>query len=217
LFFIFFFFFKQKTAYEIRLSLVGSEMCIRDSFRVNLDWPEKTYALLFIIFFFVNEWFYFTLFEWAWNGQTPGKRLLGLRVIKLDGTPPTWMEVVLRNFLRPIDTSGPFALVGVAFIFFHPLRQRPGDMVGQTVVVRERLVDWELLRHEAESDTPVRLSPEEWELLHRFQQEQAIFEPGARAKVARHLRGLLENKWPKSEELSAEDDVAWLQEAARRT
>ena len=46
-------------------------------FRADLDWPEKTNAHLFIIFFFVNEWFYFTLFEWFWNGQTPGKRALG--------------------------------------------------------------------------------------------------------------------------------------------
>lgn len=189
-----------------------------ERFRVDLDWPEKTYALFFIIFFFVNEWFYFTIFEWAWNGQTPGKRMLGLRVIKLDGTPPTWMEVVLRNFLRPIDTSGPFALVGVAFIFFHPLRQRPGDMVGQTVVVRERPVDWELLHHESgEKNASARLSPEQWELLHRFQREQETLEPAARAKVARQLRALLEPKWNPTEDWATQDDVAWLQEAAKRS
>ena len=44
---IFFFFFKQKTAYEIRLSLVGSEMCIRDSFKrpvILINYPKDIKA-----------------------------------------------------------------------------------------------------------------------------------------------------------------------------
>ncbi|MEM1059608.1 MAG: RDD family protein [Verrucomicrobiota bacterium] len=190
-----------------------------DRFSTELGWPERTYALFFIIFFFVNEWFYFTIFEWVWNGQTPGKRVLGLRVIKIDGSPPTWMEVVLRNFLRPIDTSGPFALIGIIFIFFHPLRQRPGDIVGQTVVVRERAVDWELLGHEApEAPRPIRLSPEEWELLHRYQHHGAQLEAGSRGPLAGQIRRALEPAVARSGvKLEADNDEAWLREAARQS
>jgi len=193
-----------------------------DHLSVELDWPERTYALFFIIFFFVNEWFYFTLFEWTWNGQTPGKRVLGLRVIKLDGSPPTWMEVVLRNFLRPIDTSGPFAIVGVIFIFFHPLRQRPGDIVGQTVVVRERAVDWELLRHEAgdelDNGARMRLTPGEWELLHRYLNQQDEMETASRERLAGEIRGVLEPKVAESgTPVEAATTGKWLEEVARKS
>ena len=118
-------------------------------------------------------------------------------MIKLDGSPITWLEVVLRNFLRPIDTSGPFALVGISSIFFHPLRQRPGDIIGQTVVIRERPVDWELLSKSLgdEDDflhSRVRLSPEEWELLHRYLQRAEQMSPIVRQQTARAVREALE-------------------------
>ncbi len=55
------------------------------------DWLTKFSSnalrtvLMLLIFGF--QWGYFNFFEWLWNGQTPGKRLLHLRVIKVDGSP----------------------------------------------------------------------------------------------------------------------------------
>src|SRR5678816_971008 len=46
---------------------------------------------------------YFIFFEWLWNGQTPGKRLMKLRVIREDGRPITLWEAVTRNLLRVVD------------------------------------------------------------------------------------------------------------------
>ena len=78
------------------------------------DWMTKlsssvlTTLLLLVVFGF--QWVYFNIFEWLWNGQTPGKRLLHLRVIKVDGSPVSGIDVLLRNLARPIDTLGPMGL-----------------------------------------------------------------------------------------------------------
>src|SRR5258705_4242065 len=62
---------------------------------------------------FLLQWFYFTAFESMWNGQTPGKRALGLRVQKLGGYPIGWTDAMIRNFIRAIDV---FMLYGVGIV-----------------------------------------------------------------------------------------------------
>ena len=58
---------------------------------------------LLILSFFIILWAYFVIFETLWQGETPGKRLLGLRVMKDAGYPVDFRAVVMRNFLRAID------------------------------------------------------------------------------------------------------------------
>jgi uncharacterized RDD family membrane protein YckC len=77
---------------------------------------------------------YFIVME-ATQGATVGKMALGLRVVKTDGSPITWSESIIRNLLRIVD--GLFAyLVGAILIWTSPLKQRLGDRVAHTVVVR---------------------------------------------------------------------------------
>src|SRR5215470_20297046 len=57
-------------------------------------------AALMILVFFAIYWGYFVLFETAWSGQTPGKRIMKLRVIREDGRPVRFIEVFVRNLLR---------------------------------------------------------------------------------------------------------------------
>jgi uncharacterized RDD family membrane protein YckC len=79
---------------------------------------------------------YFIVME-ATQGATLGKMALGLRVTKMDGSPISWSESVIRNLLRIID--GLFAyLVGAILIWTSPLKQRLGDRVAHTVVIRKR-------------------------------------------------------------------------------
>src|SRR5215212_5901761 len=82
---------------------------------------------------------YFAVFEWAWRGQTPGKRWLKLRVIREDGRPISFWEASVRNLLRPLDMfpMGSYS-IGLIAVFVSTRDQRIGDMVGGTVVVRER-------------------------------------------------------------------------------
>ena len=78
---------------------------------------------------------YFIVME-ATQGATIGKMALGLRVVKMDGSPISWSESIVRNLLRIID--GLFVyLVGAILVWNSPLRQRLGDRVAKTVVVRK--------------------------------------------------------------------------------
>ncbi len=56
-----------------------------------------------LVVWFVVEWLYGGLFETFWNGQTPGKRLMRLRVVSIDGQPINAFQAVLRNVLRAVD------------------------------------------------------------------------------------------------------------------
>jgi uncharacterized RDD family membrane protein YckC len=95
-----------------------------------------------IILVFVLWSGYFAIFEWLWNGQTPGKRMLRLRVIREDGRPVTLWEAAARNLLRVFDmmpwVGVPFYSVGLISVFASSRDQRVGDFVAGTVVVRER-------------------------------------------------------------------------------
>ncbi len=96
-------------------------------------------AALSIVIGFLILSGYFAFFEWLWNGQTPGKRWLKLRVIREDGRPVTFWEAAVRNLLRSFDIMPwPFYSIGLISVFISSRDQRVGDMVAGTVVVRER-------------------------------------------------------------------------------
>ncbi len=100
--------------------------------------PKWVYAVMIVLLFLVFAG-YFAFFEWIWNGQTPGKRWLKLRVIREDGRPITFWEAAVRNLLRSFDMMPlPFYSIGLISVFSTTRDQRIGDMVAGTVVVRER-------------------------------------------------------------------------------
>jgi uncharacterized RDD family membrane protein YckC len=99
--------------------------------------PGGGLGAFFIFFFFVN-WFYGGFFETILNGQTPGKRLLRLRVISVDGQPINALQAVLRNLLRAVDM---LPLMTYQFGLFSAILterfQRLGDLACGTMVVVE--------------------------------------------------------------------------------
>lgn len=106
------------------------------------EMSKWTLALMVLIVFAVFAG-YFVIFEWLWNGQTPGKRLMKLRVIREDGRPVTFWESLARNLLRIFDSFPmvaiiPFYSVGLISVFASNRDQRVGDLFAGTVVVRER-------------------------------------------------------------------------------
>ena len=105
------------------------------------EMPKWTIAILILVIFLIFSG-YFILFEWLWNGQTPGKRLLKLRVIREDGRPVTLWEAIARNLLRICDAVPGFVLpvysIGLIVIFMSSRDQRVGDIFAGTVVIRER-------------------------------------------------------------------------------
>ena len=100
--------------------------------------PKWVLAVMILVLFLILAG-YFAFFEWAWSGQTPGKRWLKLRVLREDGRPITFWEAAVRNLLRTLDMMpAPFYSIGLISVFSTTRDQRIGDMVAGTVVVRER-------------------------------------------------------------------------------
>lgn len=108
---------------------------------VGVNTPKWIVAVLIIVVFVLFSG-YFAFFEWWWDGQTPGKRLMKLRVIREDGRPITLWEAIARNLLRIFDAIPGFVIpiysVGLIVVFLNSRDQRVGDMFAGTVVIRER-------------------------------------------------------------------------------
>ncbi len=88
---------------------------------------------------------YFIFLEWLMNGQTPGKRLLHIRVIKQGGYSLRFLDTLLRNLLRVIDFLPLFYGVGLTSILLTRDSQRLGDLVAGTLVVYQEPVETESL------------------------------------------------------------------------
>ena len=102
------------------------------------------WALAFgVLAIFAIYWGYFVVFETLWNGQTPGKRIMRLRVVREDGRPVRFFEVFVRNVLRLLIDMQPIPsyAIGVVSIIFSARSKRVGDFVAGTVVVKERATE----------------------------------------------------------------------------
>ena len=132
-------------------------------------------AVLVVLAAFLVFWCYFLLFEALNHGRTPGKRLMGIRVVMDTGHPITFAAAAVRNLIRVVDGL-PFGLVGLAFVLFHPQNKRLGDIVAGTVVARDRPEDVQLGGVSADREPgaepletgPPELSDEEFRLLDQY-------------------------------------------------
>ena len=101
----------------------------------------RGFGLLFGIPFIAAMFFlpilYFTFFEAYMNGQTPGKMLVKIKVVKVTGEPIGLGESFIRNILRLIDQLF-FYLVGFILIMTNDKKQRLGDMAAGTIVVNAK-------------------------------------------------------------------------------
>jgi len=89
-----------------------------------------------VVLFFVIYLVYGALAEWLWNGQTVGKRLMGLRVMDSRGMRLEPSQVMVRNLMRFIDGLPLLYLVGGIACVLSRHQQRLGDLAAGTVVVR---------------------------------------------------------------------------------
>jgi uncharacterized RDD family membrane protein YckC len=99
----------------------------------------KWFVALLIFGYFVLIWGYYALFEAFRNGQTPGKRVMKIRVIKDNGRQVTFFEALARNLLRVVDSMPTAYLTGVISILVTKQNKRLGDLVAGTIVVHERV------------------------------------------------------------------------------
>lgn len=151
---------------------------------------------------FVLGWFYGGLFETFMNGQTPGKWLLGLRVLSSNGEPINGMQAVMRNILRSVDIlfAPMFGLIlglnGVIVMALNRRYQRLGDIVCGTIVVIEerhwltgvaRLEDPRAIQLASFLPPNFVVSRSLAKALSTYVERRRFFSPLRRREVARHL------------------------------
>jgi uncharacterized RDD family membrane protein YckC len=158
---------------------------------------------------------YFIVFEWRWGGRTPGKRLLGIRVVRDGGFPVDFTGSAIRNVVRILEMGLGFYAVSAVVTLLSPQNQRLGDMAAGTLVVRDER--YERARPVAQTepgaeDPVVRdLGEPERDLIRRFAARSASLGPGPRAALARSIAAGVRPKLPASyEHLSDEDLLEFL-------
>ncbi len=90
---------------------------------------------IFLLAWFLVDWLYPVLFELAHNGQTPGKRVMGLRVVHLDLSPVGASASLVRNLLRSVDFLPAAYVLGLMAMCLTRQFQRLGDLAAGTVVI----------------------------------------------------------------------------------
>jgi uncharacterized RDD family membrane protein YckC len=92
---------------------------------------------LLLLTFFAFLWGYPTICETIW-GRTPGKAVMGLRVVTREGAPVAFRHAAIRAALALVDLYGTFGGVAVLTVLLSKREQRLGDLVAGTLVLRER-------------------------------------------------------------------------------
>jgi uncharacterized membrane protein SpoIIM required for sporulation/uncharacterized RDD family membrane protein YckC len=175
---------------------------------------------------FVMQWGYFVLYEGLRDGQTPGKRRMGIRVVQDGGFPVTLQGAAVRNLIRIIDIQPvPSCMLGGLCMTLHPQTKRLGDLAAGTVVVRDRSgqrIPEEAPAAEAvAAQGPPRLTDEEFAALAMFVDRRRDLEPAVRGQLARTLLSRMARPFaedPRRGTLAAEDFLlaAHADETARR-
>lgn len=101
------------------------------------EWLRSCVMALYFIITFALFFGYYFVFEWLWDGQTPGKRYFGLRVLMSNGLPLTQWSALARNAVRIVDFLPLCYGFGSLIAVSNQLNQRMGDLVAGTIVVRE--------------------------------------------------------------------------------
>jgi uncharacterized RDD family membrane protein YckC len=146
---------------------------------------------------FATQWMYWTIAEVFFHGQTPGKRLVGIRVVRADGSPVGVYESAVRNLLRAVDFLPVFYAIGAMSMLFTKQHRRLGDLLAGTLLVREERFDLDKYTAPAQaSPTAIssvatagvgRLGPEDVELILAFLERAPWLEPDPRRQLGTRL------------------------------
>ena len=173
-------------------------------FVVGPVWPgAPNWAFAVVLLGWLTLYYgYFAILETIWNGQTPGKRVMGLRVIHASGRPLSAQEAILRNVVRIVDQMPGIYAIGMIAVLLSERSQRLGDLAAGSVVVHERLSAGETAIVDVREERPgaprmgaARLSPEELLVVETFLRRRHELDGFARVanadRIARRLRDKL--------------------------
>lgn len=121
----------QMVAMIVVVLLLGALSSVRLGFRGT--WAGAVMILAGLVVYTG----YYAAFEVLWSGRTPGKKIVGIRVIKEDGRNLTVLEAILRNLMRLVDQLPGIYVVGFVTMLIDRRNRRLGDMVAGSLVVHE--------------------------------------------------------------------------------
>ncbi|AKJ04886.1 putative RDD family membrane protein YckC [Archangium gephyra] len=149
---------------------------------------------LLVVGVFATQWVYWTAAEVLMDGQTPGKRLVGIRVVRVDGSPVGVLESAVRNLVRVVDSLPLVYAVGVLSVLLTRQHRRLGDLLAGTLLVREERIDLDKYTAPATGSVALpaaahaeRLTSEDVELILSFLTRAPELEPQARARLGTKL------------------------------
>jgi len=104
----------------------------------GLDNQDFADVWVFYLIMGLPIFLYYLLFETFWDGKTPGKAAMKLKVVKLDGSKPGFGSYFVRWIMRIIDVSMGSGGIAVVSILMSERGQRLGDMAAGTTVISEK-------------------------------------------------------------------------------
>jgi uncharacterized RDD family membrane protein YckC len=174
---------------------------------------ESIAIALIVVIVFVVLFGYFIVFEAVWNGQTPGKKLLGLRVVRDGGYPIDFGASLIRNLIRIGEQLIGYYVFAAISALISPENKRLGDLAAGTIVVRDaRLAaprDAGQPRDEPVYASTAYLSGEERSLIKRFLERRDTLSADRRGELAAELAARVRNRVPP--ELARLDDESLLE------
>jgi len=169
-------------------------------------------GLLLIIVFLV-EWFYPVLFEVFSQGQTIGKKAMGIMVINDDGTPIDWSSSIVRNLLRFADFLPAVFGFGVLSMLINKDFKRLGDLAAGTLVVHKRKLKDERLSTDVDGLAPrFPLTLQEQSAVISFAERSNQMSEGRALELASYLSPWIEHG---KKENSQQSDVLVLKRMAK--
>jgi uncharacterized RDD family membrane protein YckC len=197
--------FRRLPAYLIDWAfIIGVQFVLQMGLSATIGMVSRGMVIwVFIVTNFILGWFYWGIFETCMNGQTPGKWLLGLRVLTFRGEPINGMQAIMRNLLRSADIlifpqiGLVLGLNGVIVMSLNRRYQRLGDLVAGTIVVIEDRQQWLTGVARLEDPRAIQLAsflPPNFVVsrslaraLSTYVERRRFFSPLRRREVARHL------------------------------
>ena len=154
---------------------------------------------LWVLAVFIVTSGYYMVFEIVWNGQTPGKRLLNVRVIRESGYPIRTVDSVIRNLVRIVDWLPFLYGIGALVMLFNKRSKRLGDFAAGTMVVREgasqTLTAVTPMTPTPEQPRTYALSAADATLVRDFLMRRDTLEPKARTQLAQRLAAVLAERY----------------------
>ncbi len=147
--------------------------------------PGRVVALM-VLWLFAVTWGYFFCFEAFRDGQTIGKRMLGIRVVMEGGFPLTLEAAAIRNLVRVVDLQLG-GMVGGFSMLLSSRSQRLGDLAASTVVVRELPAAFPALADATAATAAPRLDDAAFAALEAYADRRDGLDEAARERIAAEL------------------------------